>query len=124
MTTRGSILMDSQLSDERPWGKFEVLLEEGTYKVKRITVKPKQRLSLQYHRQRSEVWVIVNGNGLVTRGDEEINCTVGNYISIPSLAKHRVENIGDDDLIFIEVQNGTYLGEDDIVRLKDDYSRV
>lgn len=114
----------SQLNGEiRPWGKYEILLEKETYKVKRIIVKPKQRLSLQYHYKRSEVWVLVQGTALVTRGDDVIKCQKGDFIDIPTKAKHRVENIGEDDVIFIEIQNGSYLGEDDIVRLDDDYKR-
>lgn len=115
--------MNGGKGETRPWGSFEVILEEDNYKVKRINVKPKQRLSLQYHHHRDEVWVIVQGTGIITRGDDEIKCSKGDFVSIPSKAKHRVENTGSEDLIFIEVQNGSYLGEDDIVRLQDDYNR-
>jgi mannose-6-phosphate isomerase len=112
------------ISEEtRPWGKFEVLLDESDYKVKRIIVKPGARLSLQYHHKRDEVWVIVQGNGLITRGDKELPVSKGTFIDIPATFKHRVENTGNEDLIFIEVQNGNYLEEDDIVRLQDDYNR-
>lgn len=115
--------MNQEFGDTRPWGRYEVLLEEETYKVKRIIVKPKQRLSLQYHNKRSEVWIIVQGTALVTCGDKEIKSIKGEYISIPRQTKHRIENIGSDEVIFIEVQNGSYLGEDDIVRIEDDYNR-
>lgn len=110
-------------SDVRPWGKYEVILEDKTYKIKRIFVNPGQRLSLQYHHQRSEIWTIVQGTALVTCGEEKISCTKGDFISIPVEKVHRLENTGTDEVIFIEVQNGSYLGEDDIVRLDDDYNR-
>jgi mannose-6-phosphate isomerase-like protein (cupin superfamily) len=116
--------MTKDLGDARPWGKYEVLIDEDNYKVKRIFVKPQQRLSLQYHNKRNEVWVIVNGKGIATRGDDLIEIQKGQFIEIPLGAKHRVENTGNVDLIFIEVQNGDYLGEDDIVRLEDDYNRI
>lgn len=109
--------------DVRPWGKYEVILEGDTYKVKRIFVNQGQRLSLQYHHKRSEVWTLVQGSALVTCGDRQIECTKGDYISIPVETIHRLENIGREEVIFIEVQNGIYLGEDDIVRLDDDYNR-
>jgi len=115
--------MTKELGDTRPWGKYEILLEEDTYKVKRIFVKPKQRLSLQYHHKRSEVWIVVQGKAVITCGDDKIECQKGNFVHIPIKAMHRIENVGNEDVIFIEVQNGSYLGEDDIVRLEDDYNR-
>lgn len=113
-----------EIDDSRPWGKFEVLLDEPNYKVKRITIKPKSRLSLQYHKHRNEVWIIVQGEGIITRGDEEIPGKKGMHIDIPAEYKHRIENTGEDELVFIEVQTGTYFGEDDIIRIQDDYNRV
>lgn len=114
----------SQFNGEiRPWGSFEILLEGEAYKVKRLIVKPKQRLSLQYHLKRSEVWVVVQGKGLITRGEEVIECEKGAFIDIPLETKHRIENTGTEDFVIIEVQNGNYLGEDDIVRIQDDYQR-
>lgn len=110
-------------SEVRPWGKYEVILEDKTYKVKRIFVNPGQRLSLQYHHKRSEIWTLVQGIALVTCGDEQIKYTKGDFVSIPVETIHRLENIGRDEVIFIEVQNGAYLEEDDIVRLDDDYNR-
>lgn len=110
--------------EERPWGRFEVLTEADTHKVKRITVNPGHRLSYQYHHHRSEHWVVVAGSGVVIRDDDVIPVTANESVHIPAGAKHRIENTGTEPLVFIEVQYGTYLGEDDIVRLADDYQRI
>ena len=107
----------------RPWGTFENLLDAEYCKVKRLIVKPGQRPSYQYHHKRAEHWVVVSGHALVTLDDQDIRLNSGEHIYIPVEAKHRIQNIGEDDLIFIEVQCGSYFGEDDIVRLSDDYSR-
>ncbi len=109
--------------DIRPWGKYEVLLDTPNYKVKRITVKPGQRLSYQYHNHRSEVWTVVSGVGLYTIDGISQEAGYGQSIKIKKRAHHRIENEKDDLLVFIEVQTGTYFGEDDIVRLDDDYDR-
>ena len=109
--------------EERPWGSFEHLLDEEYCKVKRIIVKPGQRLSYQYHHKRTEHWVIVQGDAIVTLDDKEHLFTEGMVVEIPVTTKHRVENKFDKDLIFIETQTGTYFGEDDIVRIEDDYGR-
>ena len=113
----------SNYIEHRPWGSFENLLDEDYCKVKRIIVKPGQRLSYQYHNKRSEVWVIVKGRAMITldEGTKLYDCE--DVINIPVGMKHRVENDGEEDLIFIETQTGTYFGEDDIVRLSDDYGR-
>ena len=112
----------------RPWGTYATLKEEqgpnGGYKVKRITVKPGQRLSLQYHHHRAEHWVVVQGHGCVQLGDAEHQALPGQYHHIPAAQKHRLTNVGKDDLVLIEVQCGSYLEEDDIVRLADNYGRV
>ena len=92
-------------------------------KVKRIIVKPGQRLSYQYHHKRSECWVIVQGEAIVTLDGEEYEYHIGDVVEIPVGTKHRVENKFNKDLIFIETQTGTYFGEDDIVRIEDDYGR-
>lgn len=110
--------------DRRPWGSYTVLEEASTFKVKRIEVLPRKRLSYQKHSKRAEHWFVVAGTAKVTLDDEEIILRAGESIDIPIGAAHRVENPGDEDLIFIEVQRGTYLGEDDIVRLQDDYGRT
>lgn len=108
----------------RPWGTYATLKEEAGYKVKRITVNPGQSLSLQYHHQRAEHWVVVQGTAIVRVGDEEHPTLPGQYRYIPLKEKHRLTNTGEDELVLIEVQCGSYLGEDDIVRLADTYGRV
>jgi len=107
----------------RPWGTYATLKEEDGYKVKRITVKPGQSLSLQYHHQRAEHWMLVHGRGIVQIGDVEYPTVPGEYRYIPLKEKHRLTNTGPDELVLIEVQCGDYLGEDDIVRLSDTYGR-
>ena len=109
--------------DIRPWGEYFVLEDCPTHKVKRIIVKQGGRLSYQYHHQRSEVWTIVQGQAQVTLDGEMKEYGPGEVIQIPLGMKHRIQNPGSDLLIFIEVQLGTYFGEDDIVRLEDDYNR-
>jgi mannose-6-phosphate isomerase len=110
--------------DRRPWGTFTVLDEGENFKVKRIEVLPGKRLSYQKHSQRAEHWVVVSGSALVTLDDQEITVATGEAIDIAIGAAHRVENRGADPLVFIEVQRGQYLGEDDIVRLHDDFGRA
>jgi mannose-6-phosphate isomerase len=110
--------------DRRPWGTYTVLEEAPTFKVKRIEVLPGKRLSYQKHAQRAEHWVVVAGTAKVTLDGRELTIHTGEAIDIPVGAAHRVENPADDDLIFIEVQRGKYLGEDDIVRLEDDFGRA
>ena len=107
----------------RPWGSYTILEEGLGYKVKRVTVKPGGRLSLQMHHQRSEHWVVITGTARVTRGDEVFDLKVGHSTEIPVETRHRLENPGQETLHIIEVQNGPYLGEDDIVRFQDDYGR-
>ena len=109
--------------EQRPWGKFENLLDTEYCKVKQITVNPGQRLSYQYHHKRAEVWTIVQGVAKVTLDSRENWYVPGEVIQIPIGTKHRIENDTDCEVIFIEVQHGTYFGEDDIVRLSDDYDR-
>lgn len=109
--------------EQRPWGRFEVLLDEPGYKVKRVTVEPGKRLSLQFHHHRSEHWHIVLGEGFATIGDREIVVGAGQSIDIPSNVQHRLENAGGVPLVFVEVQRGSKLVESDIVRLQDDYGR-
>ncbi len=108
----------------RPWGTYASLKEEDGYKVKRITVKPGESLSLQYHHQRAEHWVVVQGTAVVQVGEVEHKTLPGEYRYIPLKEKHRLTNVGKDELVLIEVQCGVYLGEDDIVRLADTYGRV
>jgi mannose-1-phosphate guanylyltransferase len=107
----------------RPWGTYATLKEEDGYQVKRITVAPGQKLSLQYHHKRAEHWVVTQGKAIVQVGDEEFETGLGEYRYIPRGEKHRLTNIGDTILVLVEVQVGDYLGEDDIVRLDDVYGR-
>lgn len=107
----------------RPWGSYTVLEEGPGYKVKRVTVNPGGRLSLQLHHQRSEHWVVIAGSARVTCGTRVFTLGVGQSTGIPKETKHRLENPGTETLHLIEVQNGPYLGEDDIVRFHDDYGR-
>lgn len=110
--------------DRRPWGTFTVLDEGENFKVKRIEVLPGKRLSYQQHAQRAEHWVVVQGRAKVTLDGREIVVTPGEAVDIAIGIAHRVENHGSEPLVFIEVQRGSYLGEDDIVRLQDDFGRV
>lgn len=107
----------------RPWGSYTILLESSFYKIKQIIVKPKSRLSLQKHFHRNEHWIIVNGSALVQVGEKEIFLQTNQSTYIPMGQSHRLENPGKIPLVVIEVQMGEYLGEDDIVRLADDYAR-
>lgn len=109
--------------DIRPWGEYFVLEDTPTHKVKRIIVKPGGRLSYQYHHHRAETWTVVAGIATVTLDGLIADYAAGTSAIIPLSAKHRVENRQDEDLIFIEVQTGSYFGEDDIVRIEDDYNR-
>ena len=110
--------------EERPWGRYFVLDDSSTHKVKRIEVIPGGRLSYQFHNKRSEVWTIVKGIAKITLDGFEKEYVAGQIIKIPLKAKHRVMNVGKETLVFIEVQLGTYFGEDDIVRIEDDYDRT
>ena len=110
--------------ENRPWGRFDVLLDDPICKVKKITVKPGARLSYQRHQKRTEHWTIVQGVALVTLNDIDLVFDEGDTVFIEQGTKHRVANEGEIDLIFIETQTGTYFGEDDIERFSDDYGRV
>ena len=111
------------LTETRPWGKFEVLLDASDVKVKRITVNPGQRLSYQYHEKRREIWTVVKGMLTIVLEDEKLFRGKGQSIKIPLGDKHRAWNETESPVVFIEVQTGTYFGEDDIIRIKDDYKR-
>ena len=108
----------------RPWGSFTILEEGRGYKIKRIEVKPGHRLSLQMHNHRSEHWIVVSGTAKVSCGDREQVLSNNQSTYVPQCTTHRLENPGVIPLVLIEVQNGEYLGEDDIVRFQDDYSRA
>jgi len=111
--------------DERPWGSFTVLDDESfDHKVKRLVVHPGKRLSYQRHRQRAEHWFIVSGVATVTLDGREFDLGPGGSVDIDVGMAHRCENRGSSPVVFIEVQRGTYFGEDDIVRIEDDFGRV
>jgi mannose-1-phosphate guanylyltransferase/mannose-6-phosphate isomerase len=107
----------------RPWGWYDSIDEGGRFKVKRIQVKPKASLSLQKHHHRAEHWIVVKGTAEITNGDSLALLTENESAYIPLGAKHRVRNPGKTMLEIIEVQSGSYLGEDDIVRFQDTYGR-
>ncbi|WP_143732782.1 mannose-1-phosphate guanylyltransferase/mannose-6-phosphate isomerase [Microbulbifer sp. GL-2] len=108
---------------DRPWGYYDSIDAGPRFQVKRIVVKPGQQLSLQMHHHRAEHWIVVRGTAKVTRGDEELLITENQSTYIPLGVVHRLENPGTIPLELIEVQSGSYLGEDDIVRFDDDYGR-
>lgn len=110
--------------ETRPWGCYEVLLDSPEHKVKRITVEPGQRISLQKHMRRSEHWVVVSGEGEVSLDGSTALLAPHHSVDIPREATHRIVNNGAVPLVFIEVQMGDYFGEDDIIRIHDDYGRV
>jgi len=114
----------SMEEDHRPWGYYRVLSDETDHKVKRIVVYPGKRLSLQRHRLRAEHWFIVSGEALVIRDREQIPLSRGEAVDIPKGALHRIENTKSEPVVFIEVQTGTYFGQDDIERIEDDFGRL
>lgn len=121
ITTNG---LGPSVTETRPWGSFTTLEEGRGYKIKRIEVEPGHRLSLQMHHHRSEHWIVVSGTARVVCGDNEIMLTPNQSTYVPQCTAHRLENPGTIPLVLIEVQNGEYLGEDDIVRFQDDYARA
>jgi mannose-1-phosphate guanylyltransferase / mannose-6-phosphate isomerase len=108
----------------RPWGTYDSVDLGERHQVKRIMVRPGAKLSLQMHHHRAEHWIVVKGTALVTKGEEEILLTENQSTYIPLGVKHRLANPGKTDLELIEVQSGSYLGEDDIVRFEDTYGRA
>jgi mannose-6-phosphate isomerase len=110
--------------ESRPWGSFTILEEGRGYKIKRIEVKSGHRLSLQMHHHRSEHWIVVSGTAKVVCGEEELILHSNQSTYVPQCTAHRLENPGVIPLVLIEVQNGEYLGEDDIIRFQDDYART
>jgi mannose-6-phosphate isomerase-like protein (cupin superfamily) len=108
---------------ERPWGSYTVLEKGPRYKIKRVVLQPKAKLSLQIHHHRSEHWVVISGTARVTRGEENYDVHPNESTFIPISVKHRLENPGLIALQIIEVQNGDYVEEDDIERFDDDFGR-
>jgi mannose-6-phosphate isomerase len=113
-----------QALEYRPWGTYQVLHDTSEAKVKVIEVEPRSRLSYQYHSKRQEQWTVIYGELTIILDDEKIVKKAGESIFIPLGAKHRAWNETDKPVRFVEVQTGTYFGEDDIVRLEDDYERA
>lgn len=113
----------SKERDDRPWGYYEVLSDEPDHKVKRITVHPGKRLSLQRHHRRAEHWFILGGEAVATVDERDVPLKKGDAVRIPQGGVHRIDNTGATPLTFIEIQTGEYFGEDDIERLEDDYGR-
>jgi mannose-6-phosphate isomerase len=109
--------------EQRPWGIYEVLLDTENCKVKEITVDPGQKLSYQYHTKRREQWTVTKGTLTIILDDKKVFRETGESISIPLGARHRAWNETDETVQFIEVQTGTYFGEDDIIRIEDEYNR-
>ena len=107
----------------RPWGKFDSVDQGDRYQVKRITVKPRAKLSVQMHHHRAEHWIVVSGTARVTKGDDTFLLTENESTYIPVGVVHALENPGKVLLEIIEIQSGSYLGEDDIVRFADCYGR-
>jgi len=116
-------MQDGDTVSERPWGHYFKLYQESGVWVKRVMVQPRSRLSLQQHNHRSEKWIVVKGQGLAFVDKLEIPLMSGVVVDVPLGAVHRIANTGEENLIFIEVACGEYLGEDDIIRLQDDYER-
>ncbi|MDA1297704.1 MAG: phosphomannose isomerase type II C-terminal cupin domain [Chloroflexi bacterium] len=114
-----------KMKEQRPWGSFEILTSGPGFQVKRLTVKPLKRLSLQWHRHRDEHWVVARGTAKVTVDGHEHTLGRGQSMDVPRTVQHRIENISSiDPLEIIELQTGDYLGEDDIVRIEDDFGRA
>lgn len=108
---------------KRPWGTYQTILRGNTYQVKKIVVYPNSQLSLQSHDHRSEHWIIVEGEGTITLGEKTLKLKKDENVYIPVKEKHRMSNFTNENVVFIEVQNGDYLGEDDIIRYEDIYGR-
>lgn len=109
--------------EERPWGSWHVIDENVGYKIKRIHVKPGHRLSVQTHRHRSEHWVVVSGVATCSIDGVTTTAVPGESVDVPVGARHRLANLGTEPLVIVEVQRGSYTGEDDIERYEDDYGR-
>lgn len=108
---------------QRPWGHYIKLYQESGVWVKRVEVKPGQRLSLQKHEHRSEKWIVVSGQGIAVMDGQDIPLSAGSILDVPLGAVHRIGNTGKDILVFIEVACGKHLSEEDIIRFQDDYDR-
>ena len=117
-------IVTEHVFEERPWGRYEILKDTKNYKSKVIHVNAHQQISYQSHAKREEHWLVTQGKGEVVLDDKIIPIGPGTYVKIPLGAKHRIRNTGDAVIEFIEIQLGTYFGEDDIIRYSDDYKRI
>ena len=108
---------------ERPWGTYRTIEQRENYQLKHIVVKPSKRLSLQYHHHRDEHWTVIKGKGTVQLDEKSIDLELNGRVFIPKLSKHRMSNYTEEDVEFLEIQIGDYLGEDDIVRVEDYFGR-
>ena len=115
--------IDTLKSEVRPWGSFTIIKENKSFKIKKIEIQPGMRLSYQFHKKRSETWVIIEGEGEIWLDDKIISYKKGDTIIIPRTMKHRISNQGKTKTVLIEIQTGEYFGEDDIVRIEDDFNR-
>jgi len=115
---------NTPIKEERPWGYFEVLMETEDSKVKLLSVLPGHKLSLQRHKHRSETWYVIRGEAKITKGNERFTMVRGDSVIIRQNEQHRLENTAQEPLEIIEIQSGTYFGEDDIIRIKDSYGRA
>ncbi|MCB0279698.1 MAG: mannose-1-phosphate guanylyltransferase/mannose-6-phosphate isomerase, partial [Calditrichaeota bacterium] len=116
--------LDHHRTVYRPWGYYKILEDLDHFKTKRLVIYPGQSISLQYHKKRNETWTIVSGTASVIRGEEQLELNVGETVYIPAGYNHRVTNNSKIDVELIEVQTGTYFGEDDIIRIDDQYNRI
>lgn len=123
LKNRGMPEASEHVFEKRPWGGYEIISDAEEYKCKKISVDPGAQLSYQTHKHRDEHWIIISGQAEIILEDQQISKKSGEYIFIEREKKHRIKNVGANELIFIEVQTGNYFGEDDIVRYDDDYSR-
>ena len=124
MTTTTTTRTETIERTQRPWGWYETVSEVAGNKIKRIQVAPGQQLSLQKHSQRAEHWVVTQGTARITLDDKVFDLTLGQHCDIAIGQVHRLANLTDGVVEIVEVQFGSYLGEDDIVRLQDDYGRL
>ena len=111
-------------NETRPWGRYEIIDEQSNHKIKRISVLPGKQLSYQRHKFRAEHWFFISGQGVAIVEGRELPVKPGSTVDIEVHQLHRIRNTGAEELIFIEVQTGTYFGEDDIERVEDDFGRV
>ena len=107
----------------KPWGSYQTIYGDKNTQVKVIKITPNENPSYQYHFKRTETWVVVSGKGLLTQDGTEKEISAGMVVFVPKQSKHKVKNIGKEELVFVEVQLGEYFGEDDIVRIDDKYGR-